>query len=227
MNKSLATPSWAKAIVAIGGLVVAGGTIYYIVTNTIGAGVNAYKEMYEKQYNELVVKMAGYVNQNGTNGFTASQQQAISEEEKILSLTEQGLANASNGITNTIITIAEIVVGGAVAVGISAAVVRGWLSRSGNKIATGQGAGYIAARSMADQLAYNGRRIQATNVISSMNTMYQVLDLPVMQQSVSSLQASLPALTGIQLLTAQQLITQFQFEMSVIPTLLAAPLPPI
>jgi predicted transcriptional regulator len=224
-NQSQGIPGWVKALIAIGAVGAGIYLVYYTVTNIFGAGVNAYKEMFEQQYDALLKKMDTYVKQNGSSGFTPVQQQAIAEEEKILALTEQGLADASNGLYSTLITVTEIMVAGAAAVGISAVIIRAWINKTGQKAYTGHGASYIAARSIADQLATQGNYVQATNLISSLQTMYQTIDLSMMQQTVASLQASLPNLVGVQLLTAQQMITQLNIEVSAIPIWLSMPLP--
>jgi len=79
LSQNQGIPGWAKALIAIAGVGAAIYIVYYAVTNVFSAGVNAYKQLYQQQYNALLQKMAGYIKANASSntGFTASQQQAI------------------------------------------------------------------------------------------------------------------------------------------------------
>lgn len=217
-------PEWAKValyiMLPVGALAIIGAVIYGWLTS----GVDAYKEMWTRQYNALLEKMAKYQKSN-PEGFTPAQQQNIAEEEKLLQLTAQGLANAVGGLYNTLIWMTAIIVGGLVAVGIGKVIVNKWLNKTKGQWNTAHGASYIAIMSMADDLAIRGFPLQATNLIASVQTMYQTLDLPYMQSTILQLQSSLPYLTGIQLLVAQQMITILNIEIASIPIWLRTPLP--
>lgn len=217
-------PEWAKILLYIGlpvgALVIVGWVAYSWVTS----GVNAYKDMWTQQYNGLANKMAEYQKSN-PEGFTTAQQQNIAEEEKVLQLTTQGLANATNGLYNTLEFMAVTVTVGLVALGIGKTIIDKWFSKTKGQWNTAHGASYIAIMSMADNLALQGFPLQATNLVASAQTMYQTLDLPYMQSTIQQLQGSLSYLTGVQLLVAQQMITALNIEIAAIPIWFATPLP--
>ena len=229
MSQNQGMPGWAKAIIAISGIGIAIYVVYYAVTNVFGAGVNAYKELYQQQYNALLQKMAGYVKGNaGSNaGFTASQQQAIAVEERVLAQTQQGLAAASNGLTSalmwTIIGSVTAVVLGAV----GAAALRAFLqSKYGNKAASVYGYTYSMSRVIADELSQMGYPTQAANIVTSSQQMFQEVDLPAMTEQIASISTSLATLTGLELLAAQQMINILSLDIQVIPDILVTPILP-
>lgn len=217
-------PEWAKILLYIGLPVSALAIVGYIVYGWLTSGVNAYKDMWTQQYNALVNKMAEYQKSN-PEGFTPAQQQNIAEEEKVLQMTSQGLANSVGGLYNTLVWMTTIIVGGLVAVGIGTAIVNKWLNKTKGQWNTAHGASYIAIMSMADDLALRGFPLQATNLVASAQTMYQTLDLPYMQSTIQQLTDSLAYLTGVQLLVAQQMIATLNLEIAYIPFWLATPLP--
>lgn len=218
------TPWWAKLVlyggIATGALVI----VYFTLRSIFLGGIDAYKDMWSKQYNELIRKMAGYT-QSNPDGFTTAQQQNIAEEEKVLQLTTQGLAEASNGLYNTLIWMTAIVVGGLVAVGVGSAIVNKWVNKTKGQWNTASAVPYIAIMSFADDLATRGYPTQATNLVASAQTMFQTFDMPFMQSTIQTLQNSLPQLTGIQLLVAQQMIAVLNVELINIPIWLTTPLP--
>ena len=223
-RKNQGVPWWAKLIlyggITTGGIV----AIYYIISSVFLGGINAYKDMWKQQYDALITKMANYQKSN-PDGFTTAQQQNIAEEEKVLQLTTQGLANASQSLQNTIVYITGVIVAGCVIAGISYTVVTKWLNRTQGQLKTAHGAGYISIMSLADDLASKGYPLQATNLVASAQTMFQSIDLPFMQQTIISLNSQIPMLTGVQLLVAQQMVSALTLEISVIPIWLATPLP--
>jgi len=227
MSQYQGIPGWAKALIAIAGVGAAIYIVYYAVVNVFGAGVTAYKQLYQQQYNALLQKMAGYVKQNaGTNaGFTAQQQQAIAVEERVLAQTQQGLAAASNGLTSalmwTIIGSVTAVVLGAV----GAAALKSFLqSKYGNNAASAYSYTYSVARVIADELVQMGYPTQAANMVTTSQQMFQQVDLPAMTEQIASLSTSLATLTGVELLAAQQMINMLSLDIQAIPLILVTPI---
>lgn len=223
-EQSTGIPWWGK-LVLYGGIVVGGIAVVSLAISSFFMGpVNAYKDMWAKQYEALLNKMANYTKTN-PEGWTAPQQLNVNEEEKILDQTTQGLADAARGVydlgTQIIIGLTTIGVSAVVA----AKVVSYLKSRTGGQVRTGQGAGYIAIMGFADYLATNGYPTYATNLISTSQTMFQAHDLPYMQQTVNIIQSQLPNLVGVQLIVAQQMIEALNIEMATIPIWLHMPLP--
>ena len=223
-NANQGVPWWGKLAlyggIAIGGLAV----VSYAISSFFLGPVNTYKDMWNKQYDALLKKMATYT-QTNPDGWTATQQLNVNEEEKILDQTTKGLADAARGVYDLG---AQIIVG-LTAIGISAVVASKVVSylknRTGGQIRTGQGANYAAIMSFADFMATNGYPIYATNLVSVSQTMFQSYDLPYMQQSVSALQLQLPSLVGVQLIVALQMIEALNIEIAAIPFWLSMPLP--
>ena len=227
MSQNQGIPGWAKAIIAIAGVGTALVIVYYAVTNLFSAGVNAYKQLYQQQYNALLQKMANYIktNANSNAGFTASQQDAIAVEQRALAQTQQGLSAAANGLTDalmwTIIGSITAVVIGTVAL----AALRSFLkAKYGNQPASVYGYTYSVSRVMADELSQMGYQTQAANLVSSAQQMFEEVDLPAMTEQVSSLSTSLATLTGVELLAAQQMINLLSLDINVIPDILATPI---
>ena len=227
MSQNQGIPGWAKALIAIAGVGAAIYIVYYAVVNVFGAGVTAYKQLYQQQYNALLQKMAGYVKQNaGTNaGFTAQQQQAIAVEERVLAQTQQGLAAASNGLTSalmwTIIGSVTAVVLGAV----GAAALKSFLqSKYGNNAASAYSYTYSLTRVIADELEQMGYPTQAANLVTTAQQMFQNVDQPAMAEQVASLQSSLATLIGADLLAAQQMISMLTIDIEAIPDILVTPI---
>ena len=226
-NQNQGIPGWAKALIALAGVGAAIYIVYYAVTNVFGAGVSAYKQLYQQQWNALMQKMANYVKANGASstGFTATQQQAITQEENILQQTQQGLSAAANGLTNslmwTIIGVATAAVIGASAVAI---LKNYWQTKNGGAAATTYGYTYSVTRVIADELEQMGNSTQAANVISSAQQMFQSTDQPAMMEQITSLQTSLATLTGVELLAAQQMISLLSVDIEAIPDILVTPI---
>ena len=217
-------PWWGK-LVLYGGIAVGGLAVVSMAISSFFLGpVNAYKDMWTKQYEALVNKMAAYTKSN-PDGWNSSQQLNVNEEEKILDQTTKGLADSARGVYD----LGTQIIVGLTVVGISAVVASKVVSylknRSGGQVRTAQGASYIAIMGFADYLNTNGYPINATNLISASQTMFQAYDLPYMQQTVSLLQAQLPNLVGVQLIVAQQMIEALNVEMATIPVWLSMPLP--
>jgi len=220
-------PGWVKIIIALAGVGAAIYVVYYVVTNVFSAGVNAYKELYQQQYNALLQKMDNYIKQNASSntGFTEAQQQAIAVEERVLAQTQQGLSAAANGLTNslmwTIIGVATVTVIGAVGF----AALKTFLNaKYGNKPASAYGYTYSVARVMADELSQMGYPTQAANLVTTAQQMFQEVDLPAMQEQIASLSTSLATLTGVELLAAQQMISLVSLDIEVIPDILVTPI---
>ncbi len=186
--------------------------------------VNTYKEMWYKQYVALLNKMTAYTEEN-PDGWTATQQQNVNEEEKILDQTTAGLAAAQKGVYD----LANSIILGITTIGITAVVaskVVAYLkTKSSGQVRTAQAANYAAIMSIADSLYTSGHPTYATNLVNTSRTMYQTYDQPYMQQTMTTIQNSLPYLTGIQLIVAQQMIEALQIEMVAIPVWLNLPLP--
>lgn len=213
-------PIWGK-ILLYGGAI---GAAAYLIYSVLTSPINAWKDMWTKQYKELVQKMANYTT-SSSGSWTTAQQQNVDTEEKILDQTGKGLAEASRGLPDMIVEIAVIVTAIGVAGSIVKTVIDKYVGKTGGTVRTAAGAGYIAIVSFADHMATNGYVSEASSLISSAQTMFATLDAPYMQQSISSITASLPTLTGIQLIIAQQQIEALTVEMAAIPILLALPLP--
>jgi hypothetical protein len=228
-SQNQGTPGWAKAVIGIGAVAGVLAIGYYAVVNVFGAGVSAYTKLYQQQWNALMQKMANYVKQNGTSstGFTASQQQAITQEENILQQTQQGLSAAVNGIDNalmwTIIGVATAAVIGASAVAI---LKNYWQTRNGGSAATTYGYTYSVTRVIADQLEQMGYPTESANLVSSAQDMFQNVDQPSMNEQIASLQTSLATLTGVELLAAEQMITLLTADIAIIPDILVTPILP-
>ena len=229
MSQNQGIPGWAKAIIAIGAVGGALAIAYYAVTNIFSAGVNAYKQLYQQQYNALLQKMAGFVQQNGTSstGFTATQQQSIAQEENILQQTQQGLAAAANGLTTALMW---TIIGSITAVtlgAVGAAALKSFIqTKYGNNGASAYSYTYAVTRVMADELVQMGYSVQSANLISSAQQMFQSVDQPVMTEQITSLQTSLATLTGVELLAAQQMISLLTIDITAIPSILATPILP-
>lgn len=223
-KKASKKDDWSKYLLPITVIGAGAVAVYYIITNIFNAGVDAYKDMWKQQYDALIKKMDAYQKSN-PEGFTTAQQQNIDEEEKVLQLTTQGLANAANALYNTLTWLGVIAGASIVALGIGKAIVDKWFNKTKGQWGTAHGPSYIAIMSMADDLAIRGYPLQATNLVSSAQTMFQTLDLPFMQQTVTTLQSQLPTLVGIQLLVAQQMIASINIEMAAVPIWLTTPLP--
>lgn len=229
--KSEGIPGWAKAAIigggAIAGLVIIGEVVY----GTLTAPVNTYKDLLNKQYQDFLKKTAGYTSSN-PNGFTAAQQQSISYETTIMGQTAQGLANASKSLADlgaTAINNITILVGAgilAVGIGVAAAkVIPKLRANAGKPLQTAQAMNYATIETFAEYFAESGYGIEAANIMASARSSFQVYDQPVMQQSINSLNAILPTLSGIELYVTQLQIEALTFEISIIPTWLALPLP--
>lgn len=228
-NKNQGIPGWAKALIVIGAVGAAIYIVYYAVTNIFSAGVNAYKQLYQQEYNALLQKMAGYVKANGSTqtGFTATQQQAITQEENILQQTQQGLSAAANGLTNALMwTIIGSV--SAVVIGVAGvAALKTFLqSKYGNKPTSAYAYTYSVTRVMADELSQMGYLTQSANLISTAQQMFQNIDQPAMTEQIASLQTSLATLIGAELLAAQQMISLLTMDIAVIPAILVTPILP-
>lgn len=217
-------PWWGKLVLygslAIGSLIVIG----YAITTYLLGPINTYKDMWNKQYQALLAKMANYQMSN-PNGWTTAQKQNVAEENSILAQTTQGLATASKGITDLGTQIIEGLAAVGITYVIASKVVAYLKSRSSGQVRTAQAASYAGVMSFADYLAENGFPTQATNLISTAQVMFQVYDQPYMQQTIINLQNSLPSLTGVDLIVAQQMIEALNIEITAIPLLLIAPLP--
>lgn len=229
--KSEGIPGWAKAAIiggaAIAGIVVIGDVVY----GTLTSGVNTYKALLDKQYQDFLKKTSGYTSSN-PNGFTTAQQQSISYETTIMGQTAQGLAKASQSLTDlgalAINNITILVGAGILAVGIGVAaakVIPKLRADAGKPIQTAQAMDYATIETFAEYFAESGYGVEAANIMASAQQTFQTYDQPVMQQSINSLNAALPTLTGIDLYIAQLQIEALSMEMSIIPTWLAMPLP--
>jgi hypothetical protein len=231
-NKGGGFPWWAKAViiggVAIGGIVAAAEVIYNVVT----APVNTYKALLDKQYQEFLEKINRYTTSN-PNGYTTAQQQSISYETTIMGQTAQGLANTSKSLTdlgaaaiNDFYILAGVL--GGVFVGLYAVarfVIPALRSKLGAPIKTAQAMNYAAIMTFAENLAENGYPTEAANILVSARSTFQSYDQPVMQQAISSLNAVIPTLTGIELILAEQQVEALNLEMAMIPQWLVLPLP--
>ena len=227
MSQNQGIPGWAKALIAIAGVGAAIYIVYYAVTNVFSAGVNAYKQLYQQQYNALLQKMAGYIKANASSntGFTASQQQAITQEERILQQTQQGLSAAANGLTNalmwTIIGVATAAVLGAV----GASALKSFLqAKYGRNPASAYSYTYSVTRIIADELEQMGYPTQAANLITTAQQMFQTIDQPAMTEQIATLQTTLTTLVGAELLAAQQMISLLSTDMEAIPDILVTPI---
>jgi hypothetical protein len=226
-NTNQGIPSWVKALIAIAGVGAAIFVVYYAVTNLFSAGVNAYKQLYQQQYNALLQKMAGYVKQNASSntGFTAAQQQAIAVEERVLAQTQQGLAAASNGLNSTLMwtiigSVTAVVIGA-----VGAAALKSFLqAKYGSKAASTYGYTYSVTRVIADELSQMGYSTQAANIVTTAQQMYQQVDLPAMTEQIASISTSLATLTGVELLAAQQMINMLTLDIEAIPVILVTPI---
>jgi hypothetical protein len=230
-QKSTGIPGWAKALIVVAGVGGALAIVYYAITNIFSAGVNAYKTIYEQEYSDLLQKMAGYVQQNGSSqtGFTATQEQAITVENTALANTAKGLTAAANAETDAVVEIALGIVAGAAIVAIFGigfpAYLKYRLTQTGKTEFTQYAITYATIGAVADDLNSMGglASIQASNMISSAQQMFQTYSLPAMQQLQAGLQADLANLVGAELLTAQEWISLLTDEMAYIPTLLLVP----
>jgi predicted PurR-regulated permease PerM len=227
LSQNQGIPGWAKALIAIAGVGAAIYIVYYAVTNVFSAGVNAYKQLYQQQYNALLQKMAGYIKANASSntGFTASQQQAITQEERILQQTQQGLSAAANGLTNalmwTIIGVATAAVLGAV----GASALKSFLqAKYGRNPASAYSYTYSVTRIIADELEQMGYPTQAANLITTAQQMFQTIDQPAMTEQIATLQTTLTTLVGAELLAAQQMISLLSTDMEAIPDILVTPI---
>jgi hypothetical protein len=227
LSQNQGIPGWAKARIAIAGVGAAIYIVYYAVTNVFSAGVNAYKQLYQQQYNALLQKMAGYIKANASSntGFTASQQQAITQEERILQQTQQGLSAAANGLTNalmwTIIGVATAAVLGAV----GASALKSFLqAKYGRNPASAYSYTYSVTRIIADELEQMGYPTQAANLITTAQQMFQTIDQPAMTEQIATLQTTLTTLVGAELLAAQQMISLLSTDMEAIPDILVTPI---
>ena len=227
MSQNQGIPWIVKALLVVAGVGAGVYLVYYVVTNVFSAGVNAYKQLYQQQYNALLQKMAGYIKQNGSSnaGFTASQQQAIATEERVLAQTQQGLSAAANGLTNalmwTIIGTVTAVVLGAV----GAAALKAFLqAKYGNSSPSAYAYTYSVTRVMADELEQMGYSTQASNLISTAQQMFQTIDQVSINEQIASLQTSLATLTGVELLAAQQMINMLSYDVAAIPDILVTPI---
>ena len=201
--------------------------VYYVVTNVFGAGVTAYKQLYQQQWNALMQKMNNYVQQDGStaSGFTPVQQAAITQEENILQQTQQGLTAASNGLTNSLMwTIIGSVTAVVIGAGAVAALNNYWKTKRGGAAASTYAYTYSVTRALADELSQMGYTTQAANMVTTAQQMFQNIDQPAMTEQITSLQTSLATLTGSELLAAQQMITLLQADVMEIPDILATPI---
>jgi len=227
MSQNQGIPGWAKVIIAIAGVGAAIYIVYYAVTNVFSAGVNAYKALYQQQYNALLQKMAGYIKANGSSnaGFTAAQQDAIAVEERVLAQTQQGLSAAANGLTDALMwtiigSVTAVVIG---AVGVAA--LRSFLkAKYGNNAASAYGYTYSVTRVMADELSQMGYQTQAANLVNTSQQMFEQVDMPAMTEQIACLSTSLATLTGVELLAAQQMINMLSLDIQAIPEILVTPI---
>ena len=230
--KNEGIPGWAKAAIigvgAVAGILVVGNVVY----GTLTAPINTYKDLLNKQYSDFLKKIDGYT-KSSPSGFTAAQQQSIGYETTIMNQTAQGLANTSKSLTdlgamaiNDFYTLA-IALGGTF-IGLYATakyVIPALKSRLGAPISTASGSNNAIITVFADYFAANGYPVQATNIMASGREIFATYDQPVMQQSINSLNAILPTLSGVELYLAQLQIESFTMEMAIIPQWLALPLP--
>ena len=227
MSQNQSIPGWAKALIAIVAVGAGIYVVYYAVTNIFSAGVSAYKQLYQQQYNALLQKMANYIkaNANSNAGFTQAQQDAIKVEEAVLAQTQQALSAAANGLTDslmwTIIGVSTAAVIGAVGL---AALKTFLKSKYGSQPASVYGYTYSVTRVMADELSQMGYPTQAANIVSSAQQMFEEVDLPAMQEQITSLSTSLATLTGVELLAAQQMINLLSLDIQAIPDILVTPI---
>ena len=226
-------PGWAKALIIGGGAIAAIATGGYVIYSVITAPVNTYANLLNTQYSEFLKKIAGYTSAN-PNGYTAAQLQSISAEETIMGQTLKGLAKASSSLTDVFsqaVTEIGIVAGvlGGIFVTIYALakfnVFPALQAKLGTTAKTSQAMGYATIVTFADYLAESGYPTEAANIMSSAQQLFASYDQPVMQQSIDSLNALIPTLTGIELIIAEEEVEALSLEISIIPEWLALPLP--
>ena len=214
-------------VLPIGALV----ATYYIVKSLITGGGDAFIDLYKVQLDAYLKKMEGYAKQN--NGVLNEAQEASREDEqKAMNATLINAAQAYGTPWDLItkITIIAVAILGAVYVAKNLPEIIGkWkpvFQNPTTKPRTGKGAATIFECVLVDQLAAEGLMTTATNLLTTVQTMWNTVDVPQMQTEIVSLQAQIDAgvLTGIDLMNAQYMVQAMTFEISMMPSIFALPL---
>jgi len=214
-------------VLPIGALV----AIYYVVKSLITGGGDAFIDLYKKQLDAYIKKMEGYAKQN--NGVLNEAQQASREDEqKGMNATLVNAAQAYGTPWDLItkITIVAVAILGAVYVAKNLPqIIQKWkpvFENPTTQARTGKGAATMFECVLVDQLAAEGAMTTATNLLTTVQTMWNTIDVPQMQADIASLQAQINAgiLTGIELMNAQYMVQAMNFEISMMPSIFALPL---
>jgi len=205
--------------------------IYYVVKNLFTGAGQAFLDLYKTQLDAYIKKMEGYAKQN--NGVLNPAQQASREDEqKAMNGTQANAAQAFNDPWKVI----GMVVGVAVAV-LSAVyvakkmpeIINKWkpvFENPNTQPKTGKGASTMFECVLVDQLATEGLMTTATNLFTTIQTLWNTVDVPQMQAQMTSLQTQIDAgvLVGFELQMALATIQAFNFEIAMMPSIFALPL---
>jgi hypothetical protein len=206
--------------------------IYYAVTQLITGGGQAFLNAYDKALQLYVQKLDRYGHEE--NGVLSQAKQASKDfEEKALGGLAGNAASAFNSVWNWL--------GGFVAAGFLTALAykifthpeivakwRGIGSNPATQPKSPKAECIMLDCALVDELAAEGYMIEATNLLASLQSSWDSIDAPYMQEQVVSLQSQINAgiLAGVELDLAMYFVEAYTFELSMIPTVLFLPLVP-
>jgi hypothetical protein len=212
------------ATIAVGVIV----ALYYGITALATGGGQAFLNQYNKSLEDYINKLNGFSSQN--NGVLTGAQTASKDfEEKQLQSLAGNAASAFSSVWNWL---GDFVVAGtlaALAYGIfkNPDVVAKWTGIIKNALPKSPKAQCdILDCALVDELNAEGYTVEATNLLTSIQSTWTNVDAPYMQQQIQVLQEQVNAgiLTGVELDLANYWIEAFTYELTMMPTILVLPL---
>lgn len=217
-NKDEGIGKYLIQILGIGAGILA---VYYVVTTFfLGAG-NAFMNQFRIMYDEYCKKLKGYAEETG-GALTQAQLASKEGEENLMGIT---LAKAQAAYNDPYAILGQL---GAIAIGVFGALAfiyafptilqkyRDMVKNHPPQSARGLSSLYECC--MIDAFAMNGQSILATNLLNSLQTYWNSVEVPYMQSAISNWQQQIDTgvLTGFQLAYATMMVRSYQLEIATI-----------
>lgn len=206
---------------------------YYIVTTFfLGAG-NAFMSQFRVMYEEYCKKLKAYAEETG-GALTQAQLASKEGEENLMGAT---LAKAQAAYNDPYAILGQL---GALAIGVFGVLAfiiafptilqkyRDLIRNNPPQSARGLSSLYECA--MVDAFAMNGQSVLATNLLNSLQTYWNSVEVPYMQSAISNWQQQINSgvLTGFQLAYATMMVQSYQLEIaSIVPAYFSAVMIPL
>jgi hypothetical protein len=214
---------------------IAGGVLvlgYYLVTQLITGGGQAFLNAYQTALAQYVSKMNGYGKQNNGVLNQAEQDSKDFEEKQIESLAGNA-ASAFNSVWGWLGTFVVATTLAALAYGVfkNPQVVAKWTGIFNNPSTqpkSPKASCIMIDLATVDELNAEGLTVQASNFLASLQSAWATVDAPYMQQQITALQSQVNAglLSGVELDLANYFIEAYTFDLAMIPTAFSLPLAP-